>query len=116
MAASALSVGHKVYSFGGFNGQTLATMSRFTLPSDLCQSVMSKEKCIAIKICSWCEVHNVTQGENITVATNQSACHLTGSAVPDICQSEVNVTSVRACKCNFGKSLSLFTIGLLGWP
>lgn len=115
MAASALSVGHKVYSFGGFNGQTLATMSRFTLPSDLCQSVMSKEKCIAIKICSWCEVHNVTQGENITVATNQSACHLTGSAVPDICQSDVNVTSVRACKRNFGKSLSLLSISVLGW-
>lgn len=94
MAASALSVGDKVYSFGGFNGQTLATLSRFTLPSDLCQSVMSKEKCIAIKICSWCEVLNVTQGENITVPTNQSACHLIGSAVPDICQSEVNVTSV----------------------
>ncbi|XP_074634355.1 multiple epidermal growth factor-like domains protein 8 isoform X4 [Acropora palmata] len=94
VAASALSVGDKVYSFGGFNGQTLATLSRFTLPSDLCQSVMSKEKCIAIKICSWCEVLNVTQGENITVPTNQSACHLTGSAVPDICQSEVNVTSV----------------------
>ena len=115
MAASALSLGDKVYSFGGLNGQTLATLSRFTLPSDLCQSVTSKEKCIAIKICSWCEVLNVTQGENITVPTNQSACHLTGSAVPDICQSEVNVTSVRASKCNFGKGLSLLSVTLLGW-
>lgn len=94
LAAAGVSVGNRVYIFGGFNGQTQAAMSQLTLPSDLCQAITSKEKCVAVKICSWCEVLNVTQGGNISMPTNQTACFLTGSSVPVTCHAEPNASWV----------------------
>ena len=73
-------------------------MFRLTLPSDLCQAFTSKENCTAVKTCSWCEVHNVTQQENVTIPTNQSACYSVSSSVPAVCHAEPNVTQVSQQK------------------
>ena len=95
LSAAAVAISDKVYMFGGFDGQTQGLMFRFTLPTDLCQGVTSKEDCTAVKTCSWCEVHNVTQGGNVTVATNKSACYSVTSPLPALCHAEANVTQVN---------------------
>ena len=98
VSAAAAKVADRIFIFGGFNGEALGTLFRLTLPSDLCQALTSKEKCKAVNICSWCEVHNVTQEGNLTVATNQSACYSVTSPVPAVCHAEPNVTQVFKIK------------------
>lgn len=96
LSAVTVQISDKVYLFGGFDGQTQATLFRLTLPSDLCHGMTSKEDCTAVKTCSWCEVYNVTQGGNVTIATNKSACYSVTSPLPAICHAEPNVTQVHA--------------------
>ena len=98
VSAAAAKVADRIFIFGGFNGEAHGTLFRLTLPSDLCQALTSKEKCNAVNICSWCEVHNVTQEGNLTVATNQSACYSVTSPVPAVCHAEPNVTQVFKIK------------------
>ncbi|XP_078380393.1 multiple epidermal growth factor-like domains protein 8 isoform X1 [Oculina patagonica] len=94
LSAAAIQISGKVFLFGGFDGQTQATLSRLTLPSDLCHGMTSKQDCTAVKTCSWCEVYNVTQGGNVTIATNKSACYSVTSPLPAVCHVEPNVTQV----------------------
>ena len=95
LSAAAVTVLDKVYIYGGFKGRTQATMFRLTLPSDLCQALTSKEKCVAVPMCNWCDVHNVTHQGNITlIPTNQSACFSVMSSVPATCHPKPNVTQV----------------------
>ena len=102
MSAAAIPVTDKVYIFGGFNGQTQATLFRLSLPLDLCQALTSQEKCVAAPTCSWCKVYNITQQRNTTVniPTNQSACYSVMSSVPGICQAEPNVTEASKMQQN----------------
>lgn len=96
LSAAAVNILNKVFLFGGFDGQTQGTLFRLTLPADLCHGITSRDECNAVKTCSWCEVHNVTQGGNVTIATNKSACYSVTSPAPAICHAEPNVTQVHA--------------------
>lgn len=102
LSAAAIPVTDKVYIFGGFNGQTQASLFRLTLPSNLCQAITSQEKCVAAPTCSWCKVYSIMQQGNTTVnvATNQSACYSVSSSVPGICQAEPNVTQASKIQQN----------------
>ena len=95
LSAAAVEISSKVYVFGGFDGQTKATLFRLSLPADLCRSINSKEDCTAVRTCSWCDVYNVTQGGNDSLATNKNACFSVTSPVPAICRAEPNVTQVK---------------------
>lgn len=102
LSAAAVEISSKVYLFGGFDGQAQATLLRLTVPADLCQGINSKEDCTAVRTCSWCEVYNVTQGGNDTLATNKSACYSVTSPVPAICHAKPNVTQVMLSKLKYG--------------
>ncbi|XP_066023971.1 multiple epidermal growth factor-like domains protein 8 [Pocillopora verrucosa] len=94
LSAATVQIAGKFYLFGGFDGQTQADLFRLTLPVDLCQGYTSKENCSAVKTCSWCELQNVTQGGNVTLLTNNSACYSVTSPLPAACYAEPNVTQV----------------------
>lgn len=94
LSAATVQIAGKFYLFGGFDGQTQADLFRLTLPVDLCQGYTSKENCSAVKTCSWCELKNVTQGGNVTLLTNNSACYSVTSPLPAACYAEPNVTQV----------------------
>ena len=98
LSAAAVEISSKIYLFGGFDGQTQATLFRLSLPTDLCRSINSKDDCTAVRSCSWCDVYNVTQGGNDTLAINKSACFSVTSPVPAICHAEPNVTQVKLSK------------------
>lgn len=98
LSAAAVEISSKMYLFGGFDGETQATLFRLSLPTDLCRSINTNEDCTAVRTCSWCDVYNVTQGGNDTLTTYKSACFSVTSPVPAICHVEPNVTQVKRSK------------------
>ncbi|KAL8608233.1 hypothetical protein ACOMHN_016688 [Nucella lapillus] len=87
-----LEAGH-IYMFGGFMGNMVGTLSRLTLPEDIC-NIFSHEECVKTLGCHVCG--NATAGVCFTAGERRRR--------PQSCQMQHSIETAKQCSVHWFKS------------
>ncbi|EDO43458.1 predicted protein, partial [Nematostella vectensis] len=101
-AAASSIVQDKIYLFGGSHGYPSSSLSRFTIPTDLCQGLLESMECISAPGCNWCEVNNTSLSLNQSSAVKKSVCYPIGSPTPTISKHRA-CASYNSCASCLGR-------------